>query len=152
MRVFPLLFLTLVLGCSISDPSHETQLRALHAKVVRAHLENNVELLLEDDAREGIQANRGAVSTTGAADTRVHMGSYLARTTFTEYRDLIEPVVSVSRDGTLGWVIVQVYARGTQRQDDGTVEPLEFTCAWIELYERRDERWLRVGNVSNFKE
>ncbi|HET9300225.1 MAG TPA: hypothetical protein VFO11_09775 [Candidatus Polarisedimenticolaceae bacterium] len=120
--------------------------------MLRAHLESDVGLLLEDDAAEGIQANRGVVSTTGAADTREHMGAYLGRTTFTEYRDLIEPLVTVSRDGSLGWVIVQVYARGTQRQEDGKVEPLEFTCAWIELYEGRDGRWLRVGNVSNFKE
>ena len=152
MRLFPLLLAAVFFGCSREAPSHETQLRALHAKVLRAHLESDVDLLLEDDAPEGTQANRGVVSTTGAADTRSHMGSYLARTTFTEYRDLIEPLVAVSRDGTLGWVIVQVYARGTQRQDDGKVEPLEFTCAWIELYARREGRWLRVGNVSNFKE
>jgi len=152
MRLFPLLLAALFFGCSREAPSHEDQLRALHAKVLRAHLESDVDLLLEDDAPEGTQANRGVVSKTDAADTRAHMGSYLARTTFTEYRDLIDPLISVSRDGTLGWVIVQVYARGTQRQDDGTAEPLEFTCAWIELYERREGRWLRVGNVSNFKE
>ena len=87
-----------------------------------------------------------------AAGTRAHLGPYLAATTFHEYRDLIEPVVAVSEDATLGWVIAQVYARGIQRQEDGTREPLEFTCAWIELYARREGRWLRVGNVSNFKE
>ncbi|HEX5041344.1 MAG TPA: hypothetical protein VFV75_00455, partial [Candidatus Polarisedimenticolaceae bacterium] len=110
------------------------------------------DLLLEDGAPQGTIANRGVVSRTSEADARRHLGPYLAATTFREYRDLIDPVVAVSRDGTLGWVIAQVYARGTQRQDDGTVEPLEFTCAWIELYARRNGRWLRVGNVSNFKE
>jgi hypothetical protein len=152
MRVSFLLLSALLLACPAPLPSHEAQLRALHAKVLRAHLQSDVGLLLEDDAPQGTQAQRGVVSTTGSADTRAHLGPYLARTTFTEYRDLIEPVVAVSRDGTLGWVIVQVYARGTQRQDDGTVEPLEFTCAWIELYRRQDDRWLRVGNVSSFKE
>ena len=152
MRASPLLLAAFLLGCSSGPSSHEAQLRALHAKVLRAHLQNDVDLLLEDDAPEGTEANRGVVSKTDAATTRSHLGPYLARTAFHEYRDLIEPVVAVSRDGSLGWVMAQVYARGTQRQDDGTQEPLEFTCAWIELYERRGDRWLRVGNVSNFKE
>ena len=142
----------LLAGCSATTSSHEAQLRALHAKVLRAHLENNLDLLLEDDAPEGTVANRGVVSKSDPAGTRERLGPYLASTTFHEYRDLIEPRVAVSRDGTLGWVIAQVYARGTQRQDGGTQEPLQFTCAWIELYERRNGRWLRVGNVSNFKE
>jgi len=152
VRTILLSMTVLALGCASPSTSHEAQLRALHAKVLRAHLQNDVDLLLEDDAPQGTEANRGVVSRTDAAATRNRLGSYLARTTFQEYRDLIEPVVAVSRDDTLGWVIAQVYARGTQRQEDGRQEPLEFTCAWIELYERRGERWLRVGNVSNFKE
>ena len=68
-----------------------------------------------------------------------------------EYRDLTDPVVQVSGDGTLGWVIVQVEARGSQTNAAGGKTPLEFVSAWIELYEKRDGRWLRTGNVSNFK-
>jgi hypothetical protein len=59
-----------------------------------------------------------------------------------------EPIVSVSADGTLGWVVVQVRARGVQGD---AKEPLAFVSAWIELYEKRKGRWVRVGNVSNFK-
>ena len=150
--MLPLLLSALLFGCSSQLPSHQAQLRDLHAKVLRAHLESDIDLLLEDGAPEGTVANRGEVSKVSAAGTRAHLGPYLAATTFHEYRDLIEPVVAVSEDATLGWVIAQVYARGIQRQEDGTREPLEFTCAWIELYVRRDGRWLRVGNVSNFKE
>lgn len=60
--------------------------------------------------------------------------------------------MAVSDDGSLGWVLAQVYARGTQTGEDGKEEPLEFTCAWIELYRRQGDEWFRVGNVSNFEE
>ena len=59
--------------------------------------------------------------------------------------------MNVSRDGTLGWIIAQVYAQGTQTTADGETRPIEFVSAWIELYEKRNGRWLRTGNVSNFK-
>jgi hypothetical protein len=127
-------------------------LRRLHEKVLEAHRQSNIEMLVEDTAPEGVVLSRGEVLHVGADGTREGLAPYLARTRFAEYRDLIEPIVTVSEDGTLGWVVVQVYARGTQTTADGAPEPLEFTCAWIELYRRDRDRWLRVGNVSNFKE
>ena len=84
-------------------------------------------------------------------ERRGRLGSYLRSTTFQEYRDVADPLVRVSSDGTLGWVIVQIEASGRQTTPEGQPESLEFVSAWIELYEKRDGRWVRVGNVSNFK-
>jgi len=126
-------------------------LRALHEKVMRAHRESDVELLLEDEAADYVVANRGEVSRPTLEERRARLGPYLRSTTFREYRDVTAPVVTVSSDGTLGWVIVQVHASGLQTTERGEKAPVDFVSAWIELYEKRDGRWLRVGNVSNFK-
>lgn len=126
-------------------------LRALHEKVMDAHRQSNVELLLEDEAADYYVANRGEVTRPSLDERRAALGSYLRRTTFQEYRDVSEPVVRVSSDRTLGWVIVQVQASGVQTTLEGQKKSLEFVSAWIELYEKRDGRWFRVGNVSNFK-
>ena len=144
--------LTALVGvAAASVPSDEAALRALHARGIRAHLESNPGLLLEDASEDFVLANRGSISHPTLAERRARFSSYLGRTTFSEYRDLVEPIVKVSKDGTLGWVIVQVEARGVQTTDAGKKEPLEFVSAWIELYEKRDGRWTSVGNVSNFK-
>lgn len=127
------------------------RLRALHEKVIRAHRQSNVELILEDEAPDYVVANRGEVTRPTLEERRQRLGAYLRSTAFQEYRDLNEPVVTISSDGTLGWVIVQVQASGIQTTELGEKEPVEFVSAWIELYEKRDGRWLRVGNVSNFK-
>ena len=82
---------------------------------------------------------------------RERLGPYLQQTRFSKYADKVPPIVKVSSDGSLGWVIVQVEARGEQTTSTGAVESLEFVSAWIELYEKRNGRWVRVGNVSNFK-
>ncbi len=126
-------------------------LRALHEKVIRAHRQSNVEILLEDEAVDYVVANRGEVTRPSLDERRARLGSYLGSTTFQEYRDVTDPVVRVSSDGTLGWVIVQVQASGGQTTQGGQKERLEFVSAWIELYEKRGGRWFRVGNVSNFK-
>jgi hypothetical protein len=127
------------------------RLRALHEKVIRAHRQSNVGLILEDEAPDYVVANRGEVTRPTLDERRQRLGAYLRSTAFQEYRDLTEPVVTISSDGTLGWVIVQVQASGLQTSEGGEKEPVEFVSAWVELYEKRDGRWMRVGNVSNFK-
>lgn len=130
------------------DAAH---LLALHQKSLEAHLASDVEMLLADEADDFVVVSRGNISHPTKAQRREFLGPYLQRTKFEEYRDSVEPIVRVSNDGTLGWVIVQVTARGTQQTAQGP-QPLTFVSAWISLYEKRNGRWMRTGNVSNFRE
>jgi hypothetical protein len=145
-----LLAVSFFVGQVSATPTDE--LLALHEKVMRAHRDSNVELLLEDESEDYVVASRGAITKPSKAERRTRLGAYLGATRFSEYRDLVPPIVTMSVDGTLGWVTVQVQARGTQTTPSGARETIEFVSAWIELYQRRQGRWQRVGNVSNFKE
>jgi hypothetical protein len=141
------------LGTSLASAATDVErLMALHEKVIRAHQQNCVELLLEDESTDYVVASRGEVSRPTIAERRARLGPYFERTTFEEYRGVAEPIVTISGDGTLGWVVVQVRVRGEQRGSDGKKQAIAFTSAWIELYKKLDDRWYRVGNVSNFKE
>lgn len=131
--------------------SADEELRELHEKVMRAHRENNVDLLLEDGAADSVEANRGEIRRPSTSETRARFSAYLRDTRFETYRDVVEPIVVTSADDSLGWVIVQVEAHGVQAAETGRGQPLQFTSAWVELYQKRDGRWYRVGNVSNFK-
>jgi hypothetical protein len=140
-----------LLAPATGAPSDEEILRKMHEKIMRAHMRQDVDMLLEDAAPEFIQANRGEIARPTPEERKKRLGAYLQRTTFEKYADMTTPIVRISSDGTLGWVIVQVEARGEQVTQEGKKEPLEFVSAWIELYEKRDGKWYCVGNVSNFK-
>ena len=131
------------------DPS--ARLLGLHEEVMRAHRESNVDLLLRAEAPDSVSANRGQITQPTLGERRARFQQYLGATRFTEYIDVVPPVVRVSADGSLGWVIVQVRGAGMQTTQQGSSQPLAFESAWIELYERRGGDWYRVGNVSNFK-
>lgn len=147
----PLLMALMLPASPVGAASTQEELRALHEKVMRAHRENNVDLLLEDGAADSVEANRGEIRRPSPSETRARFSSYLRDTRFETYRDVVEPIVVTSADGSLGWVIVQVEARGVQLTGTGGAQPLHFTSAWIELYQNRNGRWYRIGNVSNFK-
>jgi hypothetical protein len=72
-------------------------------------------------------------------------------TRFSIYRDQVPPTVKVSADGTLGWVIAQIEAKGQQPGADGQPQPFEYVRASVELYEKRGGKWVAVGTASNFK-
>jgi hypothetical protein len=66
-----------------------------------------------------------------------------------------DDIVRVSDDGTLGWLIAQVEIIGTQAADQAAGDDervrIDSVWAWIELYEKKDGRWYRVGDVSNVR-
>jgi hypothetical protein len=148
----------LSLSCTSASPSpadpadDRARLLELHAESMEAHRVGDVELLLKDESQDYVVASRGEISHPTVEERRAFLGPYLRATRFTEYVDVVPPVVKVSRDGTLGWVIVQVRARGEQVGANGARQPVAFESAWISLYEKHGKEWRRVGNVSNFKE
>lgn len=156
MTKLPAIILALVIAGSAHAQSakvrdDERELLRLHEAVLEAHRKSDVEMFLSSAREPFVMANRGAITRPTIEELRSRLGPYLERTRFSVYRDQVPPVVKVSADGSLGWVIVQVEARGEQTTEDGTIVPVEFVSAWIELYEKRDGNWVAIGNLSNFK-
>lgn len=166
MRVVGLAAATLLVcmglaACATSPPStpappidlaaERAQLLQLHEQVMAAHRSSDVDLLFRAEAPDYLLANRGEVSNPGWQARRDRFAAYFASTRFAEYLDTVPPVAQVAADGSLGWVVAQVRGRGERGTGSDAREPVAFESAWIELYEKRQGSWWRVGNVSNFR-
>jgi hypothetical protein len=154
MRAVPLFLSLLFVACTSevpsSIPSDEQQLLELHQDGLTAHMKSDVDMLLAGQADDFVLVNRGDISCPTKEQRRQFLGPYLAATKFEFYRDTVTPIVKISSDGSLAWVIARVEARGISVAADGTEVDIEFEAAWIELYERRGNAWLSIGNVSSF--
>lgn len=135
--------------CAVAQDDTE-QILALHEKILQAHRENNVDMMLQDAVDDYVLVTRGEVLHPDIQERTDRFREYFAITTFDRYEDTIDPIVKVSADGTLAWLIARVEVSGTQEAGD-IEQALDFTSAWIELYEKRDGQWVQIGNVSNFK-
>jgi predicted enzyme related to lactoylglutathione lyase len=123
----------------------------LHREVLEAHKNDDVDLWLSARADRVTMVSRGEVLFPTKEENRPRIEAYLEAAEFEEYRDLIDPIVRVSDDGTLGWLVCQVEIVGTRANDEGERERIDSIWAWIELYEKIEGRWYRTGNVSNMK-
>lgn len=139
-------------GESRSIEADRQRLLLLHEAGLQAHRDGDVEALLRHQAEDFYLVDGGAVEVLSKQQRREFLGPYLAATRFEFYRDAAAPVASVAGDGSLGWVTAQVEARGSTVNAAGEPVTIEFAAAWIELYERRGEEWLAVGNASSIRE
>jgi hypothetical protein len=103
--------LALLASCATSNtpplPDAHAQLLALHEETMQAHRESNAALIMRAEAPDYVVVNRGQL-TQPTLDARQNLfQQYLSTTRFTEYADMIPPVVRVSNDNSLGWVIAQ---------------------------------------------
>ena len=129
----------------------ESAILGLHKATIDAHLNKDVDFFVRDLSEDFVSVSGGEIRKPTAEEIRAQFGNYLNNTTFTEYRDLCEPIIGVSKGGSVAWSIVQVKVAGRRTMDDGYERDLDFVCAWITLYERQGDRWMRLAEVSNFK-
>lgn len=120
-----------------------------HQTVLQAHVTGDVAAWLAVEADTTISVHDGAVTYLTRNERKASRAAYLGRTTFEVYRDLSSPIVRLSEDGTLGWIIAEVETVGWAARADGTIEDISEIWAWIELYQKSSEGWQMTGNVSN---
>ena len=65
---------------------------------------------------------------------------------FIHWDDLQPPIIHISQDGTIAWMINQI--RLCYRSIDNA--ETDVTCAWLMVYEKQDGAWVAVANASTF--
>jgi len=109
----------------------------LHRQSIEAHLVKDVDFLVKDVSEGFMSVNNGRISYPTVEELRSSFTGYLSNTEFSSYRDLSEPVIGFSDDGSIAWTAVRVKAEGKTKKGD-TSRELDFTCAWITLYRRTE--------------
>jgi ketosteroid isomerase-like protein len=122
----------------------EVQVYRLHRRLLAAHCMGDAEMMASLSAPTVISANRGRMQETTNAELRARFASLFETLDYTEYHDLVEPVIEVS--GKTGWIAANVRATGSEK-DSGRA--FDDQWAWIMTVRKIDGRWLHAANASN---
>ena len=134
-------------GAPAPDLAAERQaLLDLHLAANRAHIELDAEALARDHGDDFVSATRGKISRSTKAQTREFFTGYFKGASYPQYEDIEPPIVRVSDDASMGWVLTRTRVR---RVENGKEEG--FVYAGVMMYEKRNGRWVRVGNASTFE-
>jgi hypothetical protein len=149
LRVFLLLLLTLEACAPRPDlEADRAELLRMHALAQTAHLDKRPDLMVASFADSFLNISRGAVTVRTPAESRARFQAYFDRSTFLEWADLAPPVIRISPDGQMAYVIVQKRVRLSALDSAGVARPEHTIFAWVELYEKRGGRWTLMGVAS----
>lgn len=138
--------LALVAAVACSPPAAD--LDADHAALMRlhdvqreAHLSRQATLLTGSFADTFYSISRGRVTTPSRQESDARFQSYFDAVTFVEWDDIEPPVVRISPDGRMAYLIVQKRVRLTTPDSAGRPVPEHTVFAWLETYEKQDGTW-----------
>jgi hypothetical protein len=127
------------------------ELLRLHRAAREAHFKTDVDLLFENSPEEFISVSNGRVSRSRTAEGRKVFADYFRGAKYYEWDDVEEPIVRISKDASMAWMITRIRVRRVQKDAAGAEREERFVYAGIMTYEKRDGRWVRVANVSTFE-
>lgn len=128
----------------------KAELLRLHKADREAHFATDVEMLQRHSPEEFISVSGGKIYRTTKADERKQFAEYFKGAKYYEWDDLEDPIIRISKDGSMAWMITRVRVRRTQKTAAGSDKEEKFTYAGIMTYEKRDGKWVRVANASTF--
>jgi hypothetical protein len=151
----PFTVILLLVACAVSasaQPSadlekEKAELR-IHKSDREAHFKTDVEGLLENSPEEFISVGRGKINRSSKEDARKMFTGYFRDAKYYEWDDVEEPIIRISKDASMAWMITRTKVRRVQKKADGAEQEEKFVYAGIMTYEKRDGRWMRVANVS----
>lgn len=129
------------------DPDEEeASLLAMHRAEIRAHLERDAGWIAETHGEDFVSASGGKLQRSDPEQTLAFFTRYFDGAVYLQYEDAEPPVVRVSDDGSLGWVLSRTRVRRTQGGREHS-----FVYAGMMGYRKVDGRWIRVANASTFE-
>jgi hypothetical protein len=132
----------------MNQEKYEQELLELHKQVGDAYLNKDVGFFTKDIANDYFSISRGKyIKPTRSKITQI-FENYLNITEFKVYESLMDPIVTVSDDGTLGWVVAQVKIQA-KRELEGLSHEVDEIWTWITLYKRQNGNWIRMGEVNS---
>lgn len=127
------------------------QLLKIHESDRRAHFETSAKRIMEHATDEFISVSNGKIQRTTRAENLKFFEEYFKGAKYYEWDDLEPPIVRVSNDASMAWMIVRTRVHRVQTPSGGTATERRFVYAGIMAYEKKGGRWVRVANVSTFE-
>lgn len=136
--------LTLVLVFHSCNTGHDLEaeknaIMVLHNKHRQAHFEKNIEMLLENNAADLMQVNRGVIRKDSMEESAKRFRNYFDAVEFVKWDDVEPPVFSFSDDATMATTLVNKLVVLKLKQENYRLDTTYF--AWMAVYKKTKGQW-----------
>ena len=135
----------------MNSEQEKARLLQLHESALRAHFENDARTFLAAYASQWYDVRNTGVRLRTKEEAFPAIEQYFQRTHFSDISEIVAPIVHISTDASMAWVIGEIRVRASQEVSDEEERDFSFRCAWVSIYEKQDGEWAQVVDASSFK-
>ncbi|HTS07738.1 MAG TPA: hypothetical protein VMP68_19340 [Candidatus Eisenbacteria bacterium] len=128
----------------------ESELLTLHKEERQAHFDHNITFLVSHVAPHMLDVRDGRVNRVSPDSVRDKFLQYFKNSRFSAWDDVDPPVVHVSVDGTVAWMILHVRIAYTTTDASGKTTNEDTEGAWMSSYEKQNGTWIMTAVTSTF--
>ena len=127
-------------------------LLAKHQDILTAFLTADHALLVSNMEAQafGLLSSSGVtkwVEKNGDAERKQTLKMF-ELTQYSKYQDSEPPLIKISQNGNLAWVLASVEMEGVSKSNDGgSSRTFEAETFWLEVYVKKDGNWVYKGGV-----
>lgn len=107
-----------------------------------AHFGKDARLLVSVFADDFINIGSGKITRPTNEESQNRLQAYFDRSEFLEWDDISPPIIRVSQDASMAYVIVHKRVRLTAKNAQGVPEEATTIFAWMETYEKQNGKWV----------
>jgi hypothetical protein len=117
------------------------ELLELHNQQRVAHFNRDAKLLMSDSADDFTSVSNGKINRPAREKSISGIQRYFDSSTFLEWDDITPPVIRVSDDATMAYVIVHKKVRLLAKTETGGSQEETEVFAWVAIYQKRNGQW-----------
>ena len=120
---------------------HAARIRQLLDEERRAHLARDASHLVSLFADDFMGIDAGRVTRPSRAESLARFQAYFDASEFLAWDDVEPPLIRISADGSMAYIVVRKLVHRIVRGGHADGQEEKATFAWMEAWERVDDRW-----------
>ncbi len=129
----------------------KTEILALHEQERSFHFEKKAAEFAATLSENALMINKGRVNTASQEENQKRFESYFNSVEFLEWDDMTAPIVRLSDDGSMAYVVVEKKVTIQVIQEADTIQN-STQFAWVSIYEKDNGNWKITCNASTNQE
>jgi hypothetical protein len=135
----------------MNSEQEKARLLRLHRSALQAHLEKDAGAFLAAYASQWYDVRTAGIRLRTKEEALPAIDQYFRRTHFADIREVTAPIIHLSADASMAWVIGEMRVRASQEVSDEEERDFSFRCAWVSIYEKHEGQWAQVVDASFFQ-
>jgi ketosteroid isomerase-like protein len=135
----------------MNSEQEKSKLLHLHCIALKAHIEKDARAFLAVYASQWYDVRTTGIRLRTKEEALPAIEQYFRRTHVHDISEITSPIIHISTDASMAWVIGEIRVRASQEVAEGKEQDFSFRCAWVSIYEKQEGEWAQVVDASSFQ-